>query len=220
MIRLRQVALVAADLETVAADLFGFLGLGVAYRDPLLAEFGVENVLGVVGDQFLEVISPTRADSTAQRLLDRRSGDGGYMAIFEVDDIDRRTTALEANGVRIVWSAEFDEIRARHLHPRDVGGALVSIDQPEPLGSWHWAGPDWRPHTETTVVQAIAGVGIAAEDPAAMRTRWEMLELAHGVEFISVTERGEGIDRVDLVASDRSRAGESTRICGVELRLV
>jgi hypothetical protein len=40
------------------------------------------------------------------------------------------------------------------------------------------------------------------------------------VRFVAVRDRGEGIDGVDLVAADRSRAGESATVGGVEFRLV
>ena len=135
MIRLRQVALVASDLDTVVVELCGALGLDVCYVDPGVGEFGLHNALMLIGDQFLEVVSPTRDGTTAGRLLDRRArdngnGDGGYMAIYEVDDLDARVEHVQAAGVRVVWSIDLPTIRARHLHPRDVGGALVSIDQP------------------------------------------------------------------------------------------
>ena len=40
------------------------------------------------------------------------------------------------------------------------------------------------------------------------------------VEFVEAGERGEGIDGVDLVATDRARCGETHNICGVTFRLV
>jgi len=219
VIRLRQVALVAADRDAVVAELCRFLAVGVCYEDPGVAVFGLHNALMAIGDQFLEVVSPTTGATTASRLLDKRGGDGGYMAIFEVDDLDRRVAQLETMGVRIVWKGDLPDIRGRHLHPRDVGGAIVSIDQPEPPGSWTWGGP-WSAHAETDVVTAIAGGDVAAADPDAMRARWRELGIDHAVRFVPATARGEGIDAVDLVATDRSRAGEAVTIGGVELRLV
>jgi len=141
VIRLRQVALVGADLDSVVTTLGDVFGLRVCFIDPGVGAFGLHNALMMIGDQFLEVVSPTEDGTTAGRLLEKRSGDGGYMAIYEVDDLDRRVEHLQANGVRIVWSGDLPDIRGRHLHPRDVGGALVSIDQPVPNGSWTWGGP-------------------------------------------------------------------------------
>ena len=220
MIRLRQVALVGADLDDVVSELCETLAIRVCFNDPGVGAFGLHNALMVIGDQFLEVVSPVEDGTTAGRLLDKRSGDGGYMAIYEVDDLDRRVECLTANDVRIVWSGDLPAIRGRHLHPRDVGGALVSIDQPVPNGSWTWGGPDWTAHQDTSVVSGIAGVTVAAADPAAMRARWRQLELDSAVRFVEASSRGEGIDGVDLVATDRSRVGESHTICGTTFKFV
>jgi catechol 2,3-dioxygenase-like lactoylglutathione lyase family enzyme len=220
MIRLRQVALVARDLDAAVDELCGRLGLTVCYHDPGVQFFGLHNALMMIGDQFLEVVSPQQDGTTAGRLLDKRGGDGGYMAIYEVDDLDAREAALEQEGIRIVWRGDLPDIRGRHLHPADVGGAIVSIDQPAPNGAWHWGGPNWVAHQDTSVVSAIAGVVVGAKDPAAMRRRWRAAGVEHAVRFQPSGVRGEGLDELDLVASDRRRAGEEMRICGVTVRLV
>ena len=90
MIRLRQVALVGVDLDDVVSELCETLAIRVCFDDPGFGAFGLHNALMVIGDQFLEVVSPVEDGTTAGRLLDKRSGDGGYMAIYEVDDLDRR----------------------------------------------------------------------------------------------------------------------------------
>ena len=220
MIRLRQVALVASDLASVVDELCERLAVGVCFRDPGVAEFGLHNALLTIGDQFLEVVSPLQPGTTAGRLLERRGGDGGYMAIYEVDDLAVRLARIAALGVRTVWGIDLPDIRTRHLHPRDVGGAIVSLDQPVPSGAWRWGGPSWRAHAETSVVTGIGGVVIGAANPAAMHVRWAELGLAHAVRFQPAGARGEGIDELELVATDRERAGEAQRIGGVSIRLV
>jgi catechol 2,3-dioxygenase-like lactoylglutathione lyase family enzyme len=223
MIRLRQVAMIAPDLDAVVDELCATFGLKVCFHDPGVAEFGLRNALLLVGDQFLEVLSPTREATTVQRLLDRRGGAGGYMPIFEVDDLDERIDQLTANDVRIVWAGDFPDIRGRHLHPRDVGGTLVSIDQPVPSGSWRWGGPDWEARSgellQGAAVTAIEGVVVSAADPEAMSTRWAQLGLDRHVEFAASGPRGDGLDEVRLVAVDRWRSGERTEIGGVTFTL-
>src|SRR5204862_6851532 len=86
--RLRQVALVAADLEPVVGEWSAALGTGVVFRDPGVKESGLHNALWLLGDTFLEVVSPTRDGTTAGRYLERRDGDGGYMVIVQSDDLD------------------------------------------------------------------------------------------------------------------------------------
>jgi catechol 2,3-dioxygenase-like lactoylglutathione lyase family enzyme len=224
MIRLRQVALVARDLETTTDRLCDLLGVEVVFRDPGVAEFGLHNTLMLVGDQFLEVVSPTRPGTTAGRLLDKRAAEvTGYMAIHEVDDLDRRMAVVHEAGVRVVWQLDLPDIRGRHLHPADVGGAIVSLDQPVPQGAWRWGGPTWRAHSRTEVVSSIAGVRVSADDPVAMAARWRSIDVAHSVGFGPTgtsTARGEGIDVVEFVATDRSRAGEVHHLDGLELRFV
>lgn len=220
MIRLRQVALVAHDLDQVVGELCAQLGLKVCFHDPGVQEFGLHNALVTIGDQFLEVVSPTREGTTAGRLLGKRGGDGGYMALYEVDDLDQREAHLADVGVRIVWRGDLDDIRARHLHPADVGGAIVSIDQPVPAGAWRWGGPSWVAHQDNSVATAIAGIVVGATDPVAMRERWRRSGVDHAVRFQPAGPRGDGIDELELVATDRDRAGEELPIGGVVIRLV
>jgi len=146
------------------------------------------------------------------------------MAIFEVDDLDERLDRLAANDVRVVWAGDLSDIRGRHLHPRDVGGTLVSIDQPVPAGAWRWGGPDWQNRSDELLagaaVTAIAGAVIAADDPRAIEARWTQLGLDGDVRFVSAGPRGAGLDGIELVAADRTRAGERTEIGGVTFTLV
>ena len=224
MIRLRQVAMIAPDLDPVVEELCDTFGLQVCFHDPGVAEFGLRNALLLVGDQFIEVLSPIREGTTVQRLLDKRDGAGGYMAIFEVDDLDDRLDHLADNAVRVVWAGDLPDIRGRHLHPGDVGGTLVSIDQPVPNGSWRWGGPEWQARSDElladAVVTGIAGAAVSAIDPDAMRRRWEEIGLDRDVTFTQAGPRGDGLDEVSLVAADRSRVGERTEIGGVTFTLV
>ena len=220
MIRLRQVALVARDIELIAQQLCETFQLAICVRDHDVAEFGLRNALMVVGDQFIEIISPMVEGTAGGRMIERRGGDSGYMVMHEVDDLDDRLTHLASNGVRIIWAGDHEDIRGRHLHPKDVGGAIVSLDEAIPEGSWRWAGSSWIPHRNNAVVSAIAGVTIGANDPAVMRARWDDLRISTSMSFVDAGPRGEGVDRVDLVATDRSRAGERHHIGGVEWVLV
>jgi hypothetical protein len=212
--------MIAPDLDPVVDQLFETFGLEVCFHDPGVAEFGLRNALLLVGDQFLEVLSPIEDDTTVGRLLEKRGGAGGYMAIYEVDDLDQRLEHLAARDVRVIWAGDFPDIRGRHLHPRDVGGAIVSLDEPVPAGSWRWGGPDW-PSTAASAqtVDAISMVTVASEDPDSASRRWADLGIAESVRFGPAGERGDGIDGVDLHAVDRSRAGERFDIGGVEFTL-
>jgi hypothetical protein len=69
-LRLRQIALVAHNLASVAQDMHDVFGLEVGYRDPGVKTFGLENAIFPVGNQFIEVVAQIRED-TAGRTLSR-----------------------------------------------------------------------------------------------------------------------------------------------------
>ncbi|HKJ24883.1 MAG TPA: VOC family protein, partial [Myxococcota bacterium] len=144
--RLRQVALVAEKLEAVTDALCGVLGVEIGYRDPGVAVFGLENAVMPIGDGFLEVVSPVADDAPARRYRERRGGDAGYMVMVQTDRFEADRARLDAAGVRVVWQGELPDIRGMHLHPKDTGGALLSLDEPVPAESWRWAGPAWHDH--------------------------------------------------------------------------
>ena len=134
----------ATDLATVRGQLFALLGLDDAFVDEGVGQFGLQNIVCTVGNSFLEVVSPVTDDTTAGRLLQRRGGDGGYMVIVQVDDCEAAKARLENTDIRVVWEVNTGKARALHLHPRDVPGALPSLDEMTPPEAWYWAGPDWE----------------------------------------------------------------------------
>ena len=176
--RIRQLALVAHDLEPVEKDLCESFGLEVCYRDPGVGVFGLHNGLMAVGDAFIEVVSPVKEDTTAGRYLERRGGDGGYMVIFQVPDLGSARERIDRLGIRVVWEGSVPGISGMHLHPKDVPGAIVSFDQADPPDDWPWAGPNWRDHARTDVVGGIAAAEIQSDNPSALARRWsEVLDV-------------------------------------------
>src|SRR6202044_3293175 len=127
-VRLRQVALVAADLAPAEAGIIEELGVELCYRDPDVGVFGLKNALFPIGEKLLEVVSPVRAGTTAGRQLDKRKGDGGYMVILQVDNLDEMKRRIETQHVRVVFTATRPDITGIHLHPKDVGAAILSVD--------------------------------------------------------------------------------------------
>jgi hypothetical protein len=219
MIRLRQIALVAHSLEDAVAEVSETLDLDVVYRDPGVAHFGLHNALFCLGDQFIEIVSPIAEGTTAGRLLDKRGGDGGYMALFEVDNLDERLAIAETHNVRRVWQGSVPGIRGAHLHPRDTGGTLVSIDQPDVAGEWAWGGPTWKSRRASSIVSGIASFTVGVPRPTITGQRWRALDIDHSVEFTTCTERGEGLDAVTLTCVDSSRDGESVTLVGTTFTL-
>lgn len=166
-LRIRQLVIAAESLEA-ADQLQAALELGEPFADPGVAEFGLENAVFALGDQFIEVVAPTTSDAPVQRFL-KKNGPGGYMAIFQTDDLKAARARVDGAGIRRVWNADLDDISASHLHPADVGGAIVSIDEARPWESWRWGGPDWQ---KTAVPGELIGAVIEGTDPGQLASRW------------------------------------------------
>ncbi len=231
-VRLRQAVLVAAELEPVERALREALDLDEPYRDPGVGEFGLVNAVFAIGDCFIEAISPERPGTAAGRHLERHGGDGGYMVIFDLEDLEGARARAAREGVRVVWRIDLPDISGTHLHPADMRGAIVSLDRSDPYGSWRWGGPGWRsPHGEGAPGR-LAGVTIAVSEPAAVAARWARVlgvALAGGgepalaldggeVRFVRAAgERAEGL--VEIVLDDApALAGGGVEIGGVRFR--
>jgi hypothetical protein len=234
MLRLRQIAVVAPELPPVEADITATLGAGVCYRDPGVGKYGLHNALWALGGTFLEALAPLQPGTTAGRYIERRGGPTGYMVILDSDDLAPVRARLAAHGVSIVEDLSVDYhgqlASALHLHPRDTGGCLLSIDWHGPdgamLGNYAWAGPGWQAQLRPDL--AITGAVLACDDPAGTASQWGKLlglnpapheagwrlGLDHGVlEFCPITDsRGEGLAAIRLHGLP-----QQARICGIDL---
>ena len=212
--RLRQIALVARDLAAARAEVTGVLGLDYAYDDPGVGKYGLCNAVFPVGTTFLEVVSPKAPGTTAERLLGKRGGDGGYMVILQVDDLAAARARVHDAGARVVDQIDRDGAAFTHIHPKDIGGAILSIDHMIPNERWEWGGPHWTEHVRTDVSVAIVGAELQAEDPGRMASRWAAvlgrsaakadsgwrIALDEGeIRFVAVQDgRGEGLGGFDV----------------------
>ncbi len=231
--RLRQAVLVAAELEPVASALRDALDLNEPFRDPGVGQFGLENVVFAIGDCFLEVVSPTRPDTAAGRYL-ARHGDGGYMVLFDLEDLEGARDRAAALGVRVVWQIDLPDISGTHLHPADMRGAIVSLDRSEPYGTWRWGGPQWTGRQGAGAAGRLVGITIAVEDPPAVAARWgQVLGVPGGgegqpslaldggeVRFErAADERAEGLIEIAVeLAQGQADAGEALELGGLRLR--
>ncbi len=246
--RVRQVALVARDLAPARHQLMALLGLDADFADPDVGIFGLENSVMAIGDTFLEVVSPAQANTTAERLLDRRQGDGGYMVITQVGHLQAVSDRVDRLGVRKVWEIDLPgEARAFHLHPKDVPGAICSFDEMTPPESWKWGGPGWE-NRRAGYATGIVGVEMQSDEPEPMAARWAgvfdlplerrgdslVMPLARGeIRFVVATDgRGDGLGGIDLVTPDWARVAaaadslglprqeRTVRACGTRLSFI
>jgi catechol 2,3-dioxygenase-like lactoylglutathione lyase family enzyme len=214
--RLRHIALVTGDLDAVAARLARELGLGAPFvEDQMAPDWGVANAVFALGDQFLEVMAPTRPGTAVGRHLARRGGDAGYMVMFQVDDVGVARARTTAAGARIVWSYDSPTMSGTHLDPRDVPGAIVALDQATPPESWAWGGPDWP---ATAAAGALLGVTVAVADPGAVAARWAAVLGATPPDVTFVTGDG-GLVGAHVRVPDAVHAGRAhADVGGVRFR--
>ncbi len=245
--RLRQVALVAGELSPIRQQLFALLGLDQDYKDPGVGEFGLENSVMAIGDTYLEVVAPIADGTTASRLLERRGGNGGYMILVQTDDIASDNTRIEKLGVRKVWEVSLDDVIAFHLHPKDIGAAIVSIDQMIPPESWRWAGPEWEQRSAKNV-NTIVAAELQSNNPHAMASRWaevlgqplSIVDDSYVLTFddgalrfvLDTNGRGDGVSGIDFSTDNLQDvlanakqlgltvAGNKVTICGTDFRFI
>ena len=246
MTRLRQIALVAKDMNLVQTHFYNLFGLSDAHIDPKISKFGLQNIVMTLGDTFLEVVSPITDNTTAGRLLERRGGDGGYMVIVQVDDLLNEKQRVESADIRIVFEAFTERGSAIHLHPKDVPGAIASLDQMDPPEAWYWAGSNWM-NRKAMLVENIIGSEIQCESPIEIAEKWAIaynvpvsmignvpcLLFNEGeVRFVEIQDsRGIGLRAFDVVAKDKKQilknanqlelkvVDDSIEVCGVTVNL-
>lgn len=245
--RIRQIALVAKDLPPVRSALFDLLGVSDAYIDPKISKFGLQNIVITVGDTFLEVVCPIEDGTTAGRLIERRGGDGGYMVIVQVEDLTAKKARLAETDIRTVWETNSDRASAIHLHPKDVPGAIASLDQMTPPEAWFWAGTDWNERTARKAGNIVAAE-IQSDDPVSTAAMWSTaydrpIDSSAGnptmpfdtgeVRFVVATDgRGTGLRAIDIENADKDavfaaakrhsleRDGNTVTVCGTAINFV
>ncbi len=239
-IRMRQICLVAHDLERVQGQFEAVFGVAVCYRDPGVGRYGLHNMLIPFGNQFLETVSPKPGehDTPGGRYLQRRGGDGGYMVIMQVPraDYPAHRARVDELGVRLVAEpGEGEHGVGIQLHPKDLPGAIAELrwneDADRPDGAWWPAGPDWQREKHTDLVGGIRGAEIQTEDPAALATRWgAVLDVPCGtdvdgnpclaladaeIRFVPIRDgRPEGLGGLDIRTGDAERVLANAEAAG------
>ena len=236
-LRLRQVCLVAADLEREAARIASMFNLEICHRDPNVAKYGLANVLFPVGTSFLEIVSPTRAGTAAGRFLERHGGKYGYMVILDCDDPERYRRRAESLGVRVAQLIRHDEYFGVQLHPKDTGAAMLEFNSTvggaDPMGPYGPAGPHWQRSIRTQRTRSLLGVEIESPDPVGLAGRWAAImerpaqDLGDGrrrialdtgtIDFLASTVPEAVLAGVNLEVADPA---PSVTACGVRFRLM
>ena len=225
-LQLRQICLVAKELEPVINDLTAILGINRCYVDDGVGKFGLENTLMPIGHNFLEVVAPIEEGTAAERYLERRNGDGGYMFITQADSVATqeqvRKNASE-NKVRVAWESQREGWNLVQLHPADLKTAFFEIETDaynDFSGHWNPVGGDgWEDKVRQDVTIDFLGVEMQSDEPDEVAALWGKVaglpveEEAGsstiwfnnlGLRFVKASDgRGDGLGGIDIAVADR-----------------
>lgn len=231
---LRQVCLVADQLEPAIARLTSVLGIERCHVDPGVGKWGLENTLMAVGSNFLEVVAPIADKTAGGRYLEKRGGDGGYILVCQVDSKthqDQCRAKAADLGVRVAFQSDNGSYHLMQLHPADLKNAMWEIDWDERAeidGVWEPAGGTaWKDHVRSDVTARLTGVELQCDNPQQNAEQWGTiagiepeqmadayrLPMANGeLRFVPDQDgRGAGLAGVDLVVKDRHHILEAAR---------
>ena len=227
-IQLRQICLVARELAPTIDDLTHIFGIRSCFVDPGVGQWGLENTLMAIGNNFLEVVAPVEEGTAGGRYLDRRGGDGGYMVITQAGDRPTqqavRQRALD-RGVRIAWERGRENWNICQLHPRDMIASFLEVDwdgDEDFDGNWGPAGgTGWVDRVKQDVTVDYRAVELQGPDPIEIAELWShvtglpvtrdgtVLSIALNnvtLRFVEETDgRGPGLGGIDLAVRDRDR---------------
>ncbi|PZC47255.1 MAG: hypothetical protein DK306_001229 [Chloroflexi bacterium] len=238
-IRIRQICLVAHDLDRVQEQTESVFGVELCWRDPAIRKIRLNHTLIPFGNQILECVSPQPGEygTTAERYLHRRGGDGGYMVIMQMPRASYQSYRDRAELLSIPIIAEPGEAGKSigvQLHPRTFGAIPEfrwSLEEERDDGAWWPAGDDWQRKKRTDIVDGIAAAEIQSNDPPALAARWgEILDEpvqpdADGnpslrmngsdLRFVDARDgRGEGLAGLDIHTTNAAQALANAEAAG------
>lgn len=120
------------DIE--AATRFYRDSFGVEPQEPEEVEDqGIIATMFRVGDSTIELVQPTRPDSPVGKFLAKR-GEGFHHVAFEVEDLEKALSDLEAQGVELIDREPrigAGGARMAFVHPRSAFGVLTELVEPK-----------------------------------------------------------------------------------------
>ena len=129
------VGVAVPDLDDAIAFYRDTFGMRLLHEETN-EEQGVREAMVGVGDSgsCIQLLAPLNEQSTIAKFLDR-SGPGVQQLAYRVTDVEAVAQILRERGVRTLYDAPkrgTSDSRVNFLHPKDCGGVLVELVEPNP----------------------------------------------------------------------------------------
>lgn len=128
------VGIAVRSLDEAIAYYEDKFGMRMAHRETN-EEQGVEEAMMAVGDStsHIQLLAPLDENSTIAKFIDR-SGPGMQQMAYRVENIDDVCATLRERGVRLLYEQPkrgTSNSRVNFVHPKDAGGVLVELVEPD-----------------------------------------------------------------------------------------
>ena len=124
------VAIAVNDLESAIDFYRETFGCEVEHRETVEPD-GVEEVLLKVADSYVQLLTPTRDDSTVAKYLATK-GEGIHHVGYRVDDCAQALESVKAHGHRVIDEKPRPGSRGTtvaFIHPKTAFGTLIELVQ-------------------------------------------------------------------------------------------
>ena len=124
------VAIAVRDLDGAAGFYESMFGASVVHREVVESD-GVEEALLRVADSYIQLLTPTREDSTVARWLEK-NGEGIHHVGYRVDSVQSVLSDYVAAGGKAIDAAPRPGSRGTtvaFLHPKGAFGTLIELVQ-------------------------------------------------------------------------------------------
>jgi methylmalonyl-CoA/ethylmalonyl-CoA epimerase len=122
------VAIAVRDIDAAIAWYADALGARVVHREDVVSD-GICEALVKVGDSYIQLLTPTRNDSTVALFLARR-GEGLHHVAYRVANCAQALEAVKASGARVIDEVPRPGSRATTIafvHPTSSFGTLIEL---------------------------------------------------------------------------------------------
>jgi methylmalonyl-CoA/ethylmalonyl-CoA epimerase len=124
------VAIAVNDLDAAIDYYRSTYGCDVGHRE-VVEKDGVEEVLLKVADSYIQLLTPTRDDSTVAKYLATK-GEGIHHVGYRVADCAEALAAVKAHGYRVIDEEPRPGSRGTtvaFIHPKTAFGTLIELVQ-------------------------------------------------------------------------------------------